>query len=77
MNIQTESIAYYATFDEIRAVWAVVSKTPRVTVREMVKRTGVARTKVHHILKFLEGTGYIEHQPGLTGRKVIIPLVTL
>jgi DNA-binding IclR family transcriptional regulator len=64
-----------ASLDEIRAVWAGVSASPRISVRCLVQQTGIAKTRLHHILHFLERAGYLQHDPHCTGRRVRIPLV--
>jgi transcription initiation factor IIE alpha subunit len=66
---------YCATVDEIRAVWAAVSAEPIITLRCLVERTGIKKTKVRHILHFLEDAGYVTHKAHHTGRQVRIPLV--
>jgi DNA-binding IclR family transcriptional regulator len=66
---------YYATIDEIRALWSAVSADPRITLRCLVERTGIRKTRIRHILHFLEQAGYLEHKPRHCGRKVRIPLV--
>jgi DNA-binding MarR family transcriptional regulator len=66
---------HYATLEQVQAVWMAVSLDGRRTIRDIVAITGVKLQKTNQILKFLEGCGYIEHQPGRTGRKAIIPLV--
>jgi DNA-binding MarR family transcriptional regulator len=66
---------YCATLDEIRAVWAAVSANPIITLRCLVERTGISKTKIRQILYFLEDAGYLERKAHHTGRRVRIPLV--
>jgi DNA-binding IclR family transcriptional regulator len=54
---------YCATLDEIRAVWAAVSANPIITLRCLVERTGIRKSKVRQIIHFLEAAGYLERKP--------------
>ena len=65
---------YTASNDEIKDVWALVTKQPLVTTKGIAEQTGINKTKVHYILKFLEAAGYIKHNPRCIGRTVVIPL---
>lgn len=65
---------YTATTKEIQDVWALVTKQPLASVKGIAEQTDIDKTKVHHILKFLEAAGYIKHKFGCHGRTVVIPL---
>jgi biotin operon repressor len=64
-----------ATLEQIRAVWASVTRRPTITARQISTETGIKRTKVHHILQFLQAAGYIRHKAHQTGRVVVIPFI--
>jgi len=65
----------FATLEEIRLVWASVSEDPSISIRCLAQRTGIQKTRVHHILPFLERAGYIQLQLYCTGRRVRIPMI--
>jgi DNA-binding MarR family transcriptional regulator len=64
----------YASIDEVRAAWALVSRQPTISIRSMAAEMKTTVTRTHYMLKFLERAGYIKHKRGMTGREVIIPL---
>lgn len=68
--------SHAATIGEIRQVWMLVSENPRITLRSLVKATGIKKTRVCYILEFLQKARYIKHQKHCTGRIVTIPFVT-
>lgn len=74
MNAIHVTTDYLATVDEIRDVWAAVTQQPLASISGMAGKLSMARTKVYHILKFLEAAGYIRHNPRSQGRTVVIPL---
>jgi hypothetical protein len=67
----------YASVEEIRCAWGLVSECPSITVRTMAKRMGTTITRTHYILLFLERTGYIKHNKGMTGRQIVVPFVQI
>lgn len=67
--------SHTATIDEIRTVWAAVSADPRISIRCLAEQTGIKKTKVHHILHFLEDAGYVSHKAHQTGRQIRIPMI--
>lgn len=46
-----------------RVVWALVSKNPRITLRELMAQTGGSYCRCRHAVKRLEQLGYVEHRP--------------
>jgi transcription initiation factor IIE alpha subunit len=66
---------YCASLDEIQSVWAAVSANPIITLRCLVELTGIKKTKVRHILYFLERAGYLEHERYRKARRVLIPMI--
>jgi hypothetical protein len=64
-----------ASLEEIQAVWASVSANPLISVRCLAQQTGITKTRIHHILHFLEDAGYLQHQPHCMGRRVRIPMI--
>jgi DNA-binding MarR family transcriptional regulator len=76
ISIAANDTHYVVTLDEIRAVWALVSANPIITVREIARVIYTSPTRAHAILIFLERCGYIRTQFGKTGRTVLIPLIS-
>ena len=65
----------HATVEQIRLVWAHVTRNPLATVDSMKEEFSISRARVFHILHFLEAAGYMRHEAGCVGRTVLIPLM--
>ena len=63
----------YASLAEIRAVWAIITEQPSISVRRIRDEFGMGKERAWHIVRFLKEAGYIEQVPGCTGRKIVIP----
>jgi len=69
---------YTATLLEIQNTWALVTKNPQVTLRQLASVTGLGITKLRHLTDFLKRAGYIEAKPfRRRGMTPVIPLVEI
>jgi DNA-binding MarR family transcriptional regulator len=61
-----------------RRVWAELSRTPRVSIREIAARIGISHSGVRYAIAMLVAAGYVEHQSGLDrARRVVVPFYKL
>lgn len=52
-----------STFRFTRKVWALVTKNPRITLRELMAQTGGSYCRCRHAVRRLERLGYVDHPP--------------
>lgn len=58
----------------IRRVWAIVTREPQISVREVAKRMGYkSSSSAQAALVILRQAGYIISEPKKTGRTIIVP----
>ena len=57
----------------IRRVWALLTQEPNIAYREISRRLGLrsSSTAFYHVCK-LEELGYVHHEPGTRGTRVIL-----
>lgn len=63
--------------ERTRAVWAALTKNPRMGYRELIQAAGLSSTGVarYHVQKLI-WLGYVSHQPGTARGFVInVPLI--
>lgn len=61
-----------------RRVWAMVTKEPRASRRDIARRLRVPLSTVHHALHRLRDAGYIDFEDYTTGtNRILVPFIAL
>jgi hypothetical protein len=65
----------HVTSAHARTIWAALTATPRASIDELHRRTGLARRTCYAAIRLLHDAGYIDAPPYLEGaaRRVLIP----